>query len=64
MNIEGNKVIFEKGDVAVADTARGFVVYKHLTTRNGDGTAFRSWVDVETFEDSEEAIKYVENGGC
>lgn len=58
MNINGNKVIFEKGNIAVADTRRGYVVYKNMTTKNGDGTAFKWWDAVETFDDEDAAIEF------
>lgn len=58
MNIEGNKVIWNKGNIAVADTRRGFVVYKQITSENEDGTAFRRWSYVDAFDDSDMAISF------
>lgn len=52
----------EKGNIAVADTRKGFVVYKNVTTKNGDGTAFRGWNSLETFEDADAATEFAKGG--
>jgi len=58
MNIEGNKMIWEKNNIAVTSTRKGFAVYKHITTENGDGTAFRFWSCIDSFDDSDIAIAF------
>lgn len=58
MNVEGNKVIWNKGNIAVVDTRRGFVVYKQVTSDNGDGTAFRRWSQEAFYDDLDAAISF------
>lgn len=58
MNIEGNKIIWKENNIAVTNTRKGFSVYKHITTENKDGTAFRFWSYIDSFDDSDIAIAY------
>lgn len=58
MNIEGNEMIWKKNNIAVTSTKRGFAVYKYITTKNEDGTAFRFWSYIDSFDDSDIAIAF------
>lgn len=58
MNIEGNKVIWNKNKSAVTNTKNGFTVYKQITTENEDGITFRFWSDIDSFDDLDTAIAF------
>lgn len=61
MNIEGNKVIWQKDNIAITDTRKGYIVYKQATVRNADSTAFRFWSEQAVFDDIDSAIEYANN---
>lgn len=58
MNIEGNKVVWNEKNIAVANTRRGYEVYKQITSNNEDGTSFRYWYSLDCFDDLDEAIVF------
>ena len=60
MNIEGNKVLWKEGNLAITETRRGYALMKQITNSNNDGTDFRYWsqLDIrETFDEVEELAK-------
>lgn len=59
MNINGDKVIWQNGNIAITDTRRGYVVYKQYTSNNKNGTAFRRWSEESLpFDTEEESIEF------
>lgn len=56
MNIEGNKVIWNQGNAAITENYKGYIVYKQVTAKNEDGTAFRYWSEQAILTDLDEAI--------
>ena len=60
MNIEGNKVVWKEGNLAITETKCGYALVKQITIPNHDGTSFRYWSQLkvsETVDTLKEAAK-------
>lgn len=58
MNIEGNKVLWNYKNYYITYEYGRYIIYKNVTTRNNDGTAFSYYDKIDDSCNSiEEAIK-------
>lgn len=56
MNIEGNEIIWSQKNRAITKKYGQFAIYQKQIQENPDGTAFRSWSQIEQCDELEDAI--------